>query len=120
MREIDLSHHERSSVYALFSIACPIVTIGTVYIIQTNEHSFVWNSAKEFEDGMDRAAALFTFLSDIGDLLFYMELAAVVGLLFALRSIQLRGSLTLLTYLSLGVNGAPILIAAFLWILSRF
>jgi len=59
------------------------------------------------------------FLAELGDLLLYTALACVVGLLLALRSIRLRQKLTTLGYFSLSLNGAPLLIGAFLWITAR-
>jgi len=108
--------HERSRIYAILSIACPVVTVASVYLLQTRAHSDFWDSVKQSVDGVQHAAGALMFLSEIGDLLLYSALACVVGLLLALRSIQLLRNLTTLGYFSLSINGAPLLIAAFLWI----
>jgi hypothetical protein len=115
-KEVGIMKHERSKIYAVLSIACPIVTVASVYLLQTRAHSDFWESVKQSDDGVQHGAAGLMVLAEFGDLLLYSALACVAGLLLALRSIQLRRNLTSLGCFCLSVNGAPLLIAAFLWI----
>src|SRR5882724_4905795 len=108
--------HERGRIYAILSIAFPVVTVASVYLLQTRAHSDFWESVKQSDDGVQHVAGALMFLAELGDLLLYTAFACVAGLLLALRSIQLRRNLTTLGYFCLSVNGAPLLIAAFLWI----
>jgi len=108
--------HERSKIYAILSIACPIVTVASVYLLQTRAHSDFWESVKQSDDGVQHVAGALMVLTELVDLLLYTALACVVGLVLALRSVKLRRNLTTLGYFCLSVNGAPLLIAAFMWI----
>ena len=116
MQDFGSMKHERSRIYAILSIACPVVTVASVYLLQTSAHSSFWESVKQSDDGVQHVAGAFMFLAELSNLLLYTELACVVGLLLALRSIQVPRSLTTLGYFCLSVNGAPLLVAAFLWI----
>jgi hypothetical protein len=104
----------RSSIHAIFSIACPIITVASVHILQTRAHADFWVSVQQSEDGVQHVAGAFMFLSELGDLLLYTTLACIVGLVLAFRSIQLRRSLTILGLFCLSINTTPLLLAAFL------
>jgi|GEM_PF-5824680 len=106
----------RSSIYAILSIAFPLATVASVYLIQTRAHSTFWDSVKQSDDGVQHVAGALMFLSELGALLLYGTLGCVVGLLLALRSIQLRRNWTALNYFCLWVNAGPLLIAAFVLI----
>ena len=106
----------RSSIYAILSIVCPIITVAVVQILQMRTHSDFWASLQQSEDGVQHGAATFMFLSELGDLLLYTTIACIVGLVLAFRSIQLRRKLTTMGLFCLSINATPLLLAAFLLI----
>ena len=106
---------EKARVYGFLSVACPIVTVASVYILQTRAHADFWESVTQSDDGVQHAAGAFMILTDFIDMLLYTSAACIVGLALAFRSIQLRRGLTTLGFFCLGVNGAPLLIGVLLF-----
>ena len=104
----DTDPTERARVYALLSIALPIVTLATVYILQSRGNPGLADQMLEAEDSMQ----LFEAIIGLVKAMFYTMLACIAGLVLAIKSITLRGHITTLGYLSLGLNGPPAVIAA--------
>ena len=102
-------------VYAILSIASPIMAIAGIIIFQSIAHSDFWGSIDTTVDS-DRIAGAMMAISEVANLLAWMTIGSFIGLLLALKSCHQQNKIFGIGFIALVVNGFPLILCGFFWI----
>jgi hypothetical protein len=75
-------------IFAILSVACPIIAFSSTLIYQHIVDSDFWNSLSDKEGTTDAAGAMMGFAQAI-ELIFFTVIGCVVGIIFAVISFLL-------------------------------
>jgi hypothetical protein len=75
-------------IFAVLSVACPVIAFSSTLIYQYLVNSNFWNSLSDKEGTTDAAGAMMAF-AEVIELIFFTIIGCIIGVIFAVISFLL-------------------------------
>ena len=101
-------------IYAIASIACPVLALIGIYIYQSIANAEFWTSLTPGQSPDNVAGAMMAF-TELVQIIVVLTIGCLLGFILALRSLQLKQWKFGIGTIAICLNGLPLLFLVFLW-----
>ncbi len=101
-------------IYAITSIACPVLAFIGTYIYQSIANAEFWTSLTPGQSTDNVAGAMMAF-SEVVELIVVLAIGCLLGFILALRSLQFKQWKFGIGTIAMCLNGLLLLFLVFLW-----